>query len=393
MIPLRRTHTYLLLLALAACDPHPFIDFTGKVCKAQSDCPEGYACRTGQCTLADAGIPDAGYGCPAQPCPCDQICFVGLGTCGVPRPLPAARYDATVVAGSDGLVYVAGGNGGGFVLKDCWTYDPRSNEWTALANLSVAVAGAAGTFSADGRFWLSGGYNYDAGAQQYLATVQVYDPASNAAGWSRGPQLIDVRGYGGLALVPDETTLIAFGGMDDAGVLGSAETHPHGDGGWKRSTATLSKPREKFASAAGAGVVFAAGGYDGQSMFALEDIDVFRDGGFSLWPQTLTTPRLGAGGAFDPTSAQLYVVGGAYDSPAKTLFGSAEACPVEATPCVLLDGQMAVPRYGLGAAVAGGVLLAFGGRDEKDGGGHDILDSVEAYALTSGCNSWVSSGP
>jgi hypothetical protein len=398
MPPLSRGRTCGLLLLLATCDPHPAIDFTGKTCKAQGDCPQGYLCHTGACALADGGIgdggADAGSGCPT--CACTQVCFAATGTCGTPRPIPAARYDATVVTGPDGLIYVAGGNGGGFVLQDFWTYDPQRNDWVALEGLPTAVAGAAGAFAEDGRFWLVGGYVFAGTNQKHIAGVQVYDPASVASGgvgWSEGPALTGPRAFAGLARVPATSKLMVFGGEDSSGVLDSIETHPVGDGGWRVSALTLSQPREKFGYVSGAGFIFAAGGYDGHSPFALGDIDAFHDAGFALWSRALASPRPAPAAAFDSNAGQLYVVGGAYDVPATDLIARAEVCNVDGSPCVLLPGTMSVPRFDLGAAVGGNILFAFGGLNEKDGGGHAILDSVEAYALDSGCNRWVGSGP
>jgi hypothetical protein len=53
-------YTFAVLLALSACDPNPFVDFTGKFCTKQSDCPQGYVCQRGQCAVGDGGVSDGG---------------------------------------------------------------------------------------------------------------------------------------------------------------------------------------------------------------------------------------------------------------------------------------------------------------------------------------------
>jgi len=339
---------------------------------------------------------DAGS-CPAVACPCGQVCFSKKGICGVPRAIPAARYDATVVAIPGGAIYVAGGNGGGFALQDCWSYDPRSNDWTSLDDLPVAVAGAAGALSGDGRLWLVGGYDYADGGQAILSAAQVYDPAAVAlggAGWSLGPSVLTARAFAGLAVIPGATALMAFGGQASGGaVLDGVETYALDDGGWTAASLTLTRPREKFGSAAGDGIVFAAGGYDGHGSSALSDIEAFVDGGFTLWSQAMTVPRQGGGAAFDRASGRLYVIAGSADSPPGDLQGSAESCNVSGSPCALIAGALSIPRFGIGAALSGEVLFAFGGRTQSDAGALTVLSSVEAYTIGSACTHWASSTP
>ena len=109
--------------------------------------------------------------------------------------------------------------------NDLWRYDPRVGEWTWMGgNSTVSVQpGVYGTLGVPassnypgarvapaawtdkyGRFWMFGGYGYDAsGKVGNLGDLWMFDPSSNEWGWIGGSNSVESTGIYGTLGTPD----------------------------------------------------------------------------------------------------------------------------------------------------------------------------------------------
>lgn len=141
------------------------------------------------------------------------------GTRGVADPsnVPGARNGAASWVGPDGELWLFGGlgyDGTGSIgqTNDLWRFDPATLQWTWVsgspvrsqpgvygtlgspdpANVPGARVGAASWSDADGRFWLFGGYGYDAaGAKGRLNDLWTFDPAALHWTWMSGSDAVE----------------------------------------------------------------------------------------------------------------------------------------------------------------------------------------------------------
>lgn len=128
-------------------------------------------------------------------------------------PVPTARYGLAAAAGPNGRIYAIGGSVG-VPVNIVQEYDPQTDLWRTVQAMSVAREGAAAVAGLDGRIYVMGGYTFWSG-NEWLASVEAYDPASNAwqacgsLGLDRG-FLAGVRGAGNI--------LYALGGARGSGL-------------------------------------------------------------------------------------------------------------------------------------------------------------------------------
>jgi N-acetylneuraminic acid mutarotase len=134
-------------------------------------------------------------------------------------PLPSARYD-TSTAVLDDKMYVLGGWGHAGHLKSCACYSAATGAWEALPDMQHARgAPAAAVF--DGKLWVTGGYDDDG---YNLASVEVYDPASNT--WDRTKADMTTARCGHVAAVLNGE-LHVVGGVSE-----SVEKYDPGSNSW-----------------------------------------------------------------------------------------------------------------------------------------------------------------
>jgi N-acetylneuraminic acid mutarotase len=136
-------------------------------------------------------------------------------------PMPTARRGAASAQLPDGRIVIAGGStqcGGESTITDAVEiYSPASNTWQTVAPLPVPIEFGAAATGADGRVYVTGGYNPAFGNPHgYLAEVQVYDPALDT--WVTGPALRTARAS--LATVAVGKQIYAIGGERHHGIDG-----------------------------------------------------------------------------------------------------------------------------------------------------------------------------
>ena len=126
--------------------------------------------------------------------------------------IPGGRYSATASTDSSGNFWLFGGYGYGAggaccYLNDFWKFNPSTNQWTWVGGGSggeqPGVYGTLGTpasgnvpgsryfasswIDSGGRFWLNGGYGFDAsGTGGYLDDLWTFNPSTSLWTWIDG---------------------------------------------------------------------------------------------------------------------------------------------------------------------------------------------------------------
>lgn len=148
--------------------------------------------------------------------------------------MPTARFHHTV-ATANGFIYVIGGieQGGSTPLASVWRYDILGDAWAQLPDLNTARSHCNATVDRFGRIWVVAGLcvlNPD----EYLDTVEIFDPARPDRGWVFGPPLNEARH--GAGVVADRWgRLYAIGGVSDHVHIATVERldpDPCGSGCW-----------------------------------------------------------------------------------------------------------------------------------------------------------------
>lgn len=128
---------------------------------------------------------------------------------------PPARSDGTFAYDSvGGKAILFGGNGGGTVRNDTWSYDPAANSWTNLSpsgSLPAARLGAASAFDpVNRRIVVFGGY---AAGATVLDDTWAYSPSTNAWSELSASNPPAARYHGAMVYEPTTGRMILYGGI------------------------------------------------------------------------------------------------------------------------------------------------------------------------------------
>ncbi len=228
-------------------------------------------CTDGVLDGTEADV-DCGGSCPAcgvgSMCTGPSSCVTGVcaGLCepasGPPSWLPIAdmplgRIGAGAALGSDGLVYVYGGDSDDETtpFTEVDRYDPTSDTWTSAPPLLSPIYRMAYGAAGDGAIYSVGGDSQGGGAP--TTVVEHFIPG--AAQWLAAPPLPGTRGS--LAGAVDANgTIYAIGG--GTGSATTNELDAFSGAGWT-TLAPMPTARSNLAAArAGDGTLVAVGGHD-----------------------------------------------------------------------------------------------------------------------------------
>lgn len=143
--------------------------------------------------------------------------------------LSTGRISATATVLFSGKVLVAGGYTGSSYLGSAEIYDPVARTASPAGNLATIREYHTATLMASGKVLVVGGFN---GFENngYLASVEIYDPATNV--WSPRASLLHARGMHTATLLHSGKILIAGGTNNGTGDLRDAEIYDPATDSW-----------------------------------------------------------------------------------------------------------------------------------------------------------------
>lgn len=267
------------------------------------------------------------------------------------------------------LLFAVGGWCSGDAIASVEMYDPTTNEWKAVAQMSKRRCGV-GVAVLNNLLYAVGGHD----GVSYLNSVERYDPHTNQ--WSNDvAPTSSCRTSVGVAVL--DGCLFAVGGQDGISCLNLVEKYDPAVQRWIRITPMGTK-RLGVAVAVLDGYLYAIGGSDGQSpLNTVERYDPKTNKWISVAPMTTRRKHLGCA----VYNGYIYAVGGRDDA---TELSTAERYNPKTNqwcPVVAMNSR----RSGVGLAVVNNILMAIGGFD-----GASYLKSVEFYDSES--NSWKING-
>jgi hypothetical protein len=245
--------------------------------------------------------------------------------------LGAGRESHTATLLLNGKVLVAGGSTSASSIGSAELYDPASGTWSATGSLADPRLVHTATLLPTGRVLVTGGVTGDINNTGYLATAEVYDPASGT--WSGTGSMATARRSHTATLLPNGNVLVSGGSHGASTIfLGSAELYDPASGHWT-ATGSLATARDVFtATLLPKGKVLVSGGRNaGGYLTSAELYDP--TGGTWAATDNLNTAR-GIHTATLLASGMVLVAGG-YDGGIP--IGSAELYVGPPTPPTLLD--------------------------------------------------------
>jgi N-acetylneuraminic acid mutarotase len=118
---------------------------------------------------------------------------------------------APAVGVLNGIIYAAGGQGTAGTVATVEAYDPVTDTWTAKADMLTPRQEAAGSVVGGRLYVMGGGFFGSSGNSGPLATVEVYDPASDT--WTADTSMPTARLDPGAATV--NGVIYVLGGRDE----------------------------------------------------------------------------------------------------------------------------------------------------------------------------------
>ncbi|GJG96849.1 kelch repeat-containing protein [Cupriavidus pauculus] len=213
-----------------------------------------------------------------------QITITSRGswsTAAATMPLPVHYFTATRL--NNGLVLVAGGFTGGGSTDSAWLYNPATDTWAPTGTMFVPRSSHTATLLQDGRVLISGGQVF---SQIETDSAEIYDPATGT--WSPAGLMSDARQNQSSTLLANGKVLVA-GGFNQLGGfvtnLASMDVYDPVTNAWTTMTTTLASPRAQHAAARlPDGNVLLAGGIGNGGLLGTTEIVAIDDSGTSVSP-------------------------------------------------------------------------------------------------------------
>lgn len=280
----------------------------------------------------------------------------------------------------NGKVLIAGGSGANGYLASAEIYDPATNSWASAGSLSAARYGHTATLLTNGQVLVVGGQNNTG----YLTSAELYDPASNS--WRVAAALTTARYNHAATLLPNGNVIIT-GGFGSAGYIAGSELYAPpangtDSGSWTDGGQLVAARYGHTVTLLPGGILMVIGGrgVSGNTLNSVETCDLsVIPCSWATAAGTLTTARYGHTATYIPASNRILVAGG----QGATVLSSAELVnPASGTGTA--TGSLTTARVGHSATLlANGTVLTSGGFD-----GASFLSSYEIYSAAT----WSSPG-
>jgi N-acetylneuraminic acid mutarotase len=188
--------------------------------------------------------------------------------------LPTPR-SLSVIAVVDGTIYVIGGSPGIKVTSAVEAYNPAADKWTRKADMPTARFELAACVI-DGRIYVSGGGTRFGGDHGCVATVEVYDPATDT--WAQASDMPRTR-VGHSASVVDGKMYI-IGGVDFEGheLPSTVDVYDPATDAWTAARERLPSKRVGLTAAVVDGKIYAIGGERGPGQPPLSIVEEYDPG-------------------------------------------------------------------------------------------------------------------
>jgi len=290
----------------------------------------------------------------------------GAGSFGSTGSMGAARYAAVAAPLKDGRVLVAGGyydgGGGDHYLASAELFNPATNTFSSagIGAMSTPRRGAVAAPLPDGSVLVAGG-SYDDGTEHSLASAEVFNPATGAFTAVNDMGVPRVRAAS--APLSDGRVLVA-GGNDGSTRLSSAEVFNPATNGFT-AVNDMGAPRARQAAVPlPDGRVLLVGGTNDAPLASAEVFNAATNTFSSAGIGGMGTARRAPAAAPLP-DGRVLVAGGSYDDPAERYLASAEVfTPATNTFSSAGIGAMSTARTGAVAApLPDGRVLVAGGFD------------------------------
>ena len=182
------------------------------------------------------------------------------------------RHHHTATPLKSGQVLIAGGIGSRGALASAELYNPATQTFTSTGSLNTGRAYHTATLLSDGQVLIAGGSNSARGYPTYLATAELYNPATGTFSYTTRT-LKAARAYHTATLLSNGLVLIAagFDGNLSSDYLASAELYNPANGSFTL-TGSLNVARQLHtATLLNSGLVLVAGGNLGSLLSGLLD--------------------------------------------------------------------------------------------------------------------------
>jgi hypothetical protein len=303
----------------------------------------------------------------------------GAGNFGPTGSMGTARYAAVAAPLPDGRVLVAGGyndGGGGHYLASAEVFNPATGAFSSagIGAMSTPRRGAVAAPLPDGRVLVAGG-SYDDGTEHFLASAEVFNPATGT--FTAVNDMGAARVRAAAAPLPDGRVLVA-GGNNGSTRLSSAEVFNPATNAFTPVNDMSTDRARMGAAPLPDGRVLLAGGTNGAPLSSAEI--------FNPATNTFSSADIGAMGTARqaPAAAPLpggrvLVSGGVYFEGLGGYLASAEVFnPATNSFSSAGIGAMGTARTGAVAApLPDGRVLVAGGFD-----GSTRFSSAEIFAAT-----------
>jgi len=271
--------------------------------------------------------------------------------------MPAARGQAAIITGDDGLIYAMGGSAGGAPFSTVEAYNPLTDTWAAKTAMPTATRGAAVAKDLDGIIYVIGGVG------PASAAVQAYNTTSDT--WS-SKTAIPTGAWMASAATGNDGRIYVFGGESSGAFFYSNKTQiydPATDT-WTNGT-DMPTGRSLLGVVKGPdGLIYAVGGYNGSALSVVEAYNPSTD----TWTEktAMPSPKVEFGLVLGPDN-KIYVIGGgtSYGNNNPPFFNTVEIYDPETDTWTIpgwSESSMPTARKELGAAVGNnGRIYAIGG--------------------------------